>query len=53
MQELASSAEELSSLAGDMKVVIDEFILDSRPKSSMKAGCSPKNTVHIRMYIYF
>ncbi|MDY0389078.1 MAG: hypothetical protein RBT65_18545 [Methanolobus sp.] len=42
MQELSSSAEELSILAGDRKVVIDEFILNSKPRSSMKAGCSTK-----------
>lgn len=51
MQELSSSAEELSSLVGDIKVVIDEFILDSRPKSSIKVVV-PQECCYIYKYIY-
>lgn len=46
-QELSSSSEELSSLVGAMKVVIDEFILDSTFRSCGKAGSSARMLLHI------
>jgi hypothetical protein len=42
MKELSRPAEVLSSIAGGMKAVIDEFILDSISKSSGKTGSSAR-----------
>ncbi|SFM61233.1 methyl-accepting chemotaxis protein [Methanolobus profundi] len=42
MQELSRSAQDLSGLAGDMKMVVDKFILDPKSISSDRADSPEK-----------